>query len=360
MNHGVGPIPSRIMLVGEAYGEREESVGEPFVGASGQELNRMLGEAGIMRSECYTTNVVNARPPNNYIGAWVATKKKDITPAHKGLRDKWVLPIVVDGFNQLYNEIDLVKPNIIVAFGNLSMWALTGKWGILKWRGSQLRMNGGSFSEDLEPKVIPVIHPAAVLREWSARALCVNDLRRVKRNLTSRTYDNVPKWNFIIQPSFNKVMEILGTLIDYLNGVCPNEKVNWDRWIDFDLETSIQTKYIRCAGISWSKTKALCIPFTCSTNAEGYWNLEEEATIIHALYTLLTHPRVRVRGQNLLFDCQYTHRHWHFIPRVAQDIMISQHSCFSALKKSLDFQASMYADYYVQWKPGRFSSKEAI
>src|ERR1035437_2426068 len=156
-HHGDGPIPAKFMIVGEAWGADEERLGAPFMGASGQELNRMLGEAGIMRSECYTTNVVNSRPPNNYIGAWIAQKKKDITPAHKGLRDKYVLPIVVEGYNQLLQEIDLLKPNIIVAFGNVAMWALTGKWGILKWRGSQLRMNGGFFSEDLEPKVIPCI-----------------------------------------------------------------------------------------------------------------------------------------------------------------------------------------------------------
>ncbi len=340
MKHGVGPIPSRIMLVGEAYGEREEAVGEPFVGASGQELNRMLAEAGIMRSECYVTNVVNARPPNNYIGAWIATKKKDITSAHKGLRDKWVLPIVVDGFNQLYNEIDLVKPNIIVAFGNLAMWALTGKWGILKWRGSQLRMNGGSFSEDLEPKVIPVIHPAAVLREWPSRALCVNDLRRVKRNLGSRAYDNVPNWDFIIRPSFDRVEEAISLLM-------PGSSEP-DRWIDLDIET--RGGHIACLGLSWSKVDGICIPFMCVERQEGYWNLDEEAKIVWLLRRLLTHPKVNIRWQNGLFDAQYIYRNWHFIPRGRQDTMISQHSLFSALPKGLSFLASMYCNYYVYWK----------
>jgi len=73
---GEGPIPARIMLVGEAPGEQEERSGTPFCGSSGQELNRMLHEVGIMRSECYVTNVCKLRPPDNQISAWVATTKK--------------------------------------------------------------------------------------------------------------------------------------------------------------------------------------------------------------------------------------------------------------------------------------------
>ena len=57
-----------------------------------------------------------------------------------------------------------------------------------------------------------------------------------------------------------------------------------------------------------------------------------------------------MRGQNLLFDCQYTYRYWHFIPNVAQDTMITQHSCFCALPKGLDFLASLYSDWYTNWK----------
>ncbi|MFS2212853.1 hypothetical protein, partial [Kosakonia cowanii] len=62
------------------------------------------------------------------------------------------------------------------------------------------------------------------------------------------------------------------------------------------------------------------------------------------------HPNVLVRGQNLLYDAQYTYRHWHFVPRVAQDTMISHHTMWAGLPKRLDFQASMYCDHYVYWK----------
>jgi uracil-DNA glycosylase/DNA polymerase I-like protein with 3'-5' exonuclease and polymerase domains len=333
-HHGEGPIPARIMLVGEAWGADEDREGRPFVGASGQELNRMLGEAGILRSEVYTTNVVNFRPPNNYLGAWVAFKKKDITSSHVQLRDKWVLPLVSQGFSALLKEIELVQPNVIITVGNLSMWALTGNWGILKWRGSLLSMGAG------QPKVVPTIHPASVQREWSQRALVVNDFRRAKRHAASREY-SLPPRNFVIRPSFDQTSKLLNRLLFRMNA---GEKL----WLDLDLET--RAGHIACLGVSWTRSDALCIPFMCLERKEGYWSEEEETEIIHTLYQLLTHRNVEVRWQNGLYDAQYIHRHWHFIPRGGQDTMITSHSVFAALPKGLSFLASMYADHYVYWK----------
>jgi DNA polymerase len=338
-----GPVPARIMIVGEAPGENEERVGVPFVGASGQELDRMLHEAGISRSECFVTNVCRARPPGNKIEAFIAMKKKEITPQHVPLRDKHVLPIVKEGYDLLYKEIDLVKPNIIIAFGNLALWALTGHWGVTKWRGSMLRVGGQPDG----PKIIPTIHPAAVLREWSWRYIVIQDLRRAAGEKANREYDQAPKWTFHIRPSYSTAAAILCDLIRKLD--------EGGLWITFDLET--KNSHIDCAGIAWSRLEALCIPFMSKTNPEGYWNPVEEATLVHLLYQLLTHSNVKVRGQNLLYDAQYTYRHWHFIPRVKQDTMISHHVAFAGLKKSLDFQASIYCRSYVQWKPDKAAWK---
>lgn len=327
------------MLVGEAFGEREEQAGEPFVGASGDLLNSMLHEAGIMRSECYVTNVVNARPPYNDLSKWIAGKKKDITAEHKLVRDRYVLPIVEEGIARLYREIALVQPNLIVALGNTPLWVLTGATGIMKWRGSMLRVSGEPSA--MPPKLIPTIHPAAVLRQWDLRAIVVRDLRRAAAERGSLTYANEPKWNFIIRPSLAHVVDTLNQLRERLTAPEP-------LWLDFDLET--RAGHIACAGLSWSTRDAICIPFMCVESQEGYWSLDEEAYIVHRLYLLLCHSNVRVRWQNGLYDAQYTYRHWHFVPRGAQDTMISQHTAFVALPKSLAFQASLYSPHYVYWK----------
>src|SRR5574337_1269796 len=71
-----GPPHARIMIIGEAPGEEEEKLGVPFVGASGNELNRMLREVGIKREDCYVTNVCKYRPAGNKIERWITDKKK--------------------------------------------------------------------------------------------------------------------------------------------------------------------------------------------------------------------------------------------------------------------------------------------
>lgn len=347
-----GPVPARIMIVGEAPGADEEIQGIPFVGASGQELNRMLSEAGILRSECFVTNVVRQRPQNNDINQFLlcdkngkplqSEKPKSLTSEYSRMRKLWVKKPFVDGMQQLQAEIAAVKPNIIVPVGNYAMWALTGKLGIMKWRGSMLYADREVVKEPLWgiPKVIPTIHPAAILREWSMRATVVSDLRRAKRFIDGSPYPK-PEWKFIIRPSFRDVEAVLnGLLLRLQNG----EHLR----LSVDIET--RSGHIACIGISWSLLEAICIPLMCAERKEGYWTLEEETWICWMLWKILTHESVSVVGQNIIYDCQYFWRWLGFVPRVAQDAMISQHSLFSAAPKALAYQASMYCNYYVFWK----------
>src|SRR6202522_1904592 len=208
-----GPIPSRIMLVGEAPGYEEEQKGLPFQGASGQELNRMLGEAGITRNECFITNVCRVRPANNDLSHFIAKAKKDVTDKHVSLKGRMVLPPVAQGVDLLREEISLVKPNIIVALGATPLWALTGPVRpITKWRGSMLY----SDSDMGTTKVIPTLHPAYVLRDWSSRAVAVNDLRRAAKFRADIPYPK-PNWRFIIRPDFQTTTRCLTEILRILN-----------------------------------------------------------------------------------------------------------------------------------------------
>lgn len=348
---GDGPIPAKVMIVGESWGDHEERTGLPFQGSSGQELNRMLHEAGIMRSECYTTNVVNARPPYNDIERWVTAKRKDIQPDMAKMRDRWASPIVFEGLSRLLKEIHEVQPNIIIALGNVAMWALTGNWGVTKWRGSQLTC---SIPRELYPagllgpadqswggKVIPTIHPAAVLRDFGLRPTVLLDLKRAAKERAGSEYTNTPAWDFAVPRNLEECLAILERIPAGLNS-------GGLEWIDFDIETA--GGHIECVGLSWSLTEAIVIPFMSREDRNGYWSAESEAEIVWLLYLILTHKRVKVRWQNGLYDAQYTYRHWHFVPRGAQDTMIAHHSMWCGLPKSLAYQASMYCDHYVYWK----------
>lgn len=338
---GEGRPDADCMIVGEAWGETEERSGIPFSGTYGLELNRMLQEAGILRNECYATNVVNARPPRNDITAWIPEDKKSITGRMVQRQGKFVDPIVAEGFDMLAKEIALVKPRVIIALGETALWALTENESIVKWRGSLLT---GSHGDAI---IVPTYHPSAVLRMWEWRAVAILDLKRACKVLRHGAPE-LPAWNFIIRPGLAKVLETL----QFLQRLVEESPT----WIDLDLET--KAGHISCCGLSWSKTEAICIPFMIPEDRAGYWLLEEEVLILLALYRLLTHPNCWVRGQNLLYDCQYTYRRWGFIPNVKQDTMISQHVLWAGLPKSLAFQASMYAEWYQNWKPDKETWKE--
>lgn len=329
------------MLCGEAPGADEEREGVPFVGASGMELNRLLHEAGIMRSECFVTNVSKHRPLNNYLGHFVAPSKK-IAAENPGkfspLRDKLVTKEIHEGYAMLKQEVIGVQPKVIIAFGNLAMWAFTGKWGITKWRGSHLQPDGAFAGSSAQ--LIPTYHPAALFRQWDWRPVLVNDLRRAKRIMEGQG-PKPPDWRFIVRPNFNQC-------ITTLQGLYTRLEAGEALWLDFDIET--RAGHIACAGVSWSKLEAICIPFMCVENKEGYWTVEEEAFIVWWLWKVLCHAQARVRWQNGLYDAQYTWRHWHWVPRGSQDTMISQHTLFGDMPKALAFQASMYCEWYRFWK----------
>jgi DNA polymerase len=332
-----GPANARIMIVGEAPGEQEEREGKPFVGASGYELTRMLHEAGISRSECFITNVARKRPPGNDINKFFAKAKKDRTQGHTFLKGRWVTREILEGYDLLKTEIALVRPSIVIALGGTALWALTDLEGITKWRGSMLYSNGAA---DPPVKVIPTLHPAAVLREWKQRSIAINDLRRAARFRYGSVYPK-PEWNFRLESTYAATITCLDQLL-----VRSYHRDGLD--VSFDIET--RYGHIACVGLAWSRTEAICIPILQSGKPEGYWTLDEESEIVYRLYRILTDPFVRVIGQNLLYDSQYTWKHWGFVPRVTQDTMISQHAIFSDLPKGLGFLGSMYCDYFVYWK----------
>lgn len=333
-----GPAPANIMLVGEAPGEAEVREGLPFVGTAGQELNRMLGEAGILRNGCFVTNVARVRPAGNDIGEFVALRKKDITHRHRMLRDKFVTPEIYEGLETLKREIELARPKVIIAFGNVALWALTGQWGITSWRGSTMETDL-DLALDYKPVVVPTYHPSAILRQWSWRRIAVHDLRRAERQ--SKFPGLVrPEYRFIIRPDFGTALRYLSALLDLVR--------KRPTRISCDIET--RAGHIACIGFAWSRLEAICIPLMCTERPEGYWSLSEEAELVHRMQQLLTHPNAQIIGQNFLYDAQYLWRHWHIIPNLAQDTMISQHTAFSNMQKGLDFLSSMYCDFHEYWK----------
>ena len=156
---GDGADDARIMFIGEAPGREEDMQGLPFVGRSGQLLNRMLAAIGLDRGEAYVANIVPWRPPGN----------RTPTPQEVAICRPF-----------LERQIELVDPRILVCLGAPSAQAMLGSTeGILRLRGRWLHY-------DLGTRVIPAmatLHPAYLLRQPAQKRLAWRDFRAIKAAL---------------------------------------------------------------------------------------------------------------------------------------------------------------------------------
>jgi uracil-DNA glycosylase len=343
--HGYGNPTADIMIVGEAPGKTEEEQGRPFVGSSGYEMNNMLAEAGISRDECFVTNVSRLRPPYNKIENFFMTKTEAKKRGGIEWHGKYPDKPILQGLPALQKEIEAVDPNVIIAYGATSLWALTGltgktnkpaPTGIMTWRGSQLE----TLPEFGSRKVVPCVHPAAILRQWANRHIGIYDLRRVAEAKNTKTWD-YPKYDFHIRPSFTDVML-------YFDSIQEAFAEGYHVKLACDIETRL--RHIACLGLANSARSALCIPFMSTDNPSGYWSTTEESEIVWSLKDILTHPQTILIGQNFDYDIQYMSREWGFAPLPARDTMIYQHTLFPGLQKGLDYLSSVYCEFHQYWK----------
>ena len=151
---GEGPIPSEIMLVGEAPGYNEDQQGTPFVGPSGKLLDGLLNKIELDRNKVYITNIVKCRPPNN--------------------RDP--IPIEIESCRPYFDkQIKLVKPKVIVGLGRFALnYFLPGK--IIS------RVHGEFFNWN-EIYFFPMYHPAAALHQGNLRQVLENDIVKIPKLL---------------------------------------------------------------------------------------------------------------------------------------------------------------------------------
>lgn len=339
-----GPKNARIMLVGEAPGFDEEIAGEPFVGMSGKELKSMLREAGIDMDECYITTVCKYRPPGNDMSEWLTDKKTAVKRGFVSLNGRYAHPTVIEGRNELLEEIATVEPQVIIGFGNTPLWALMGHWGISNWRGSELTLDTKtvyidersestirSFVHQSPIPFVPTYHPAAILRNWANRPQVVHDLKyRVKRRLDHGFI--TPEYEFNTAPTFLEAIEWIEACRD-----CD---------VSADIETAGGTTI--CLGLARSSREAICIPFR---NASGvYWHDSDRADILKALRRMAESQNVHWIGQNWNYDAQYFAEDFGWTRMCDFDTYVAQSVLLPGSERGLGYLSSMYCDHHVFWK----------
>ena len=152
---GSGTAPCDLMFVGEGPGQREDELGLPFVGRSGQFLDELLTSIGRSRRDVYVTNVVKCRPPGN----------RDPLPDEIGACADY-----------LDRQIAGVRPKVIATLGRFSM----ARW----FPGERISQIHGRARTFDGMTVIPMYHPAAALRDGSLRAVMRQDFAQIPDLLT--------------------------------------------------------------------------------------------------------------------------------------------------------------------------------
>jgi DNA polymerase len=169
---GAGPVPARLMLVGEQPGDKEDLAGDPFVGPAGGILARGLEDAGIDRETAFVTNVVKH------------FKWRPTPGGKRRLHEKPNKVEVGACLPWVQSELELVRPDALVLLGATAAGALAGS-GV-----SVMRDRGKALDLPLAPFVMATVHPSSILRAGDGReaayAAFVRDLRGVARWLERR------------------------------------------------------------------------------------------------------------------------------------------------------------------------------
>lgn len=153
--YGEGNPKSRIVFVGEAPGEQEDESGHPFVGRSGQLLEKMINAMGFRREDVFICNVVKCRPPEN------RNPESDEIESCKPY---------------LFRQLDLIKPEVVVALGKFaSQTLLETETPITELRGK--------IHPFRNTKLIPTFHPAYLLRSPSSKKIAWEDLKLAVKEL---------------------------------------------------------------------------------------------------------------------------------------------------------------------------------
>lgn len=310
---GAGSAFSPLWLIGEALGREEAEQGIPFIGGAGRVLTALCAEAGIARNGVFITNTVRCRPPKNEL-----------------YENNKALPYTLDAIEHcstyMQGNFQTARPNCVVALGKTALNAFAPYEGV-DWERGWLSIENyrGSilWSTHYNVKVVPTIHPAAIMRQQTLWAAVVADLvrARVESAFPER---QLPAENFILDPTPSELHNFISELIVLRHPV------------GVDIETTIAT------------------PYTCALNLVGFGNIykamcvsfEDDSVIplpiaVEEISRLLD-SGVPLVFQNGNFDVTVLESLGFRVSNYAFDTMLAHQMCYGELPHNLGFITSTH------------------
>ena len=365
-------MKAKIILIGEAFGENEDNFKHGFVGSSGTELVRMLGESGLApminipypspldlisywkylkeNNGILITNVFEARPPDNHLYHFFDDTSKDtFMPPYSfpKMPQKYVKPEHRHHIENLYLFIKDQDPNLCILLGNCASWAVSHQTQISKIRGTF------SLSKPLNVKCLSTFHPSYIIQGgWSDRNIVINDfdkckkecefpeIRRVIRKAwLNCTLDEIRAW--LSLPADHYTIDIESGYALFT----PAEIKNMTPKM-----RSIISQQISMIGFARNPTDAMVIEFLTRKSPNlSYWKTKEEEIEAWRLAKQGVQRPIPKTFQNGLYDM--VRMLYAGIPTAMakDDTMLLHHSLYPEMLKGLGFLGSLYSNE-APWK----------
>lgn len=314
-----GNTNSRVCILGEAPGEKEDLKLLPFIGPSGYLLDKMLSEAGFKNSEVWFTNPFKTRPPDNKMD-----RLHELGIPHKMFLD------------QFFEELERYKPTIIITCGKTPTNLLCPftkptrivkkqdekKDGFGHWRGSLLTSPLLAW----EHYVIPTYHPAFVLRNYGEREIVIFILQRAYEEYTywkkNGRLQSTPQFTIHTEPTFEQACTYLERCIKSPNPIATDIEL-LKRKVPYTIAFAISTQ------------EAMSI---------SLWNYtpKQLVTLWRLIDTILS-IKTTIWQNGTTFDAHWL-RALGFSPNLSlfHDTLVRHHILWAGLRHKLEFQGMQY------------------
>lgn len=330
--------------MGEAPSHEEVERGSPFVGPSGRIFNAQLRTANLDRAEFYVGNVFDEKLPDNDIRNWCAKPAEaklggfdDLPPISSA---GYLKPDYRHHLDRLRNELEDVRPSVIVPLGATALWAFTGRLDIGSQRGSIIKATRTAPGV----KLVPTFHPSFVMRQWKFFSIVVADFIRANTQSAFRELI-LPHKELLIEPTDQELDDIFPRLVS-------------SDLLSADIETG--WGQITNIGFAPDQHFAVNIPFVDLRKPNKSYYPDVPTEVKRWLYVkrVLEHSVPKL-GQNFGgYDAFWLLDKMGIAPRnFLHDTRLLHHALYPELPKDLEFMGASYTEQ-GNWKSWGRKSQE--
>ena len=328
------------------YPTNSETIANTILrGGTGKVFAELCDIAGIHLDDCLLTHTIQLKPHQNSTQYFFhkraeykrLCKTQEWRSPYAPTKEGYLKQEYEQDIQRLHKDIDEANPNIIIAMGSVSLWAVTGLDKVGTHRGTTL-ITSLSIS-DKSYKVLPTYSPVSVVKNFKWRPHVVSDLQKAKRESSSKELKHTVRevW---IEPTIKDLDVFYNKYISEANHNNP---------LAFDIETAEGS--IVCIGFAPTPSTTIVVPFR-DKNKEmlNYWDAADEIAAWSWVRNILEDDKIVKVAQNQLYDVSWlVHKQNIRVKGIIHDTMHAQHSLQPEQEKGLGFLGSIYTNESA-WK----------